>query len=310
MTTLRRAVQDYLALRRAMGFKLKHPGTALSDFVCFLEREGVCHITIDLAVRWAKQSQHAHPAWWAKRLSYVRHFAQYRSATDPRTEVPPSGLLPHKRQRPAPYIYTDEEIRRLLEAAKNLSPPKSLHRWTYYTIFGLLVVTGIRISEILALNREDVDLEQDLLTIRLTKFGKSRLVPIHESTRNVLKQYARQRDVLQPTRMTSGFFISRAGKRLSSSTVRSTFLRLSSRIGLRDASRKIKPRLHDFRHHFAVDTMMHWYRSGLEVERHLPVLSTYLGHTHVAHTYWYLSAVPELLALAGARLEKRWEGLP
>lgn len=310
MKTLRDGVEEYLEMRRALGFKLRLPGAALYDFVSFLEQEGASYITTELALRWATGPQEVQPAQWANRLSFVRTFAQYWSATEPRTEIPPLGLLPYRYQRRMPYIYSNEEIRRLLEASKNLSPETGFRRWTYYTLFGLLAVTGLRISEAIALNCEDVDLERCILTIHNAKFRKSRFVPIHISTLNRLKQYAHQRDHFLPNRMTSNFFVSERGKPLNDFTVRWTFVKLSRQIGLRGPSDSFGPRLHDLRHRFAANTLMHWYRSGLDVEQRLPTLSTYLGHSHVADTYWYLSAVPELLALAGARVEKRWEVLP
>jgi integrase len=172
-----------------------------------------------------------------------------------------------------------------------------------------MAVTGLRISEAIRLNREDVDLKQGLLTIRLTKFGKSRLVPIHFSTVTKLKQYTHQRDNLYPRSPTSRFFLSNRGTPLTDCMVRQTFVKLSRQLGLRKASDSFGPRLHDLRHRFAVTTLLHWYRTGVDVEQRLPVLSTYLGHAHVTDTYWYLSAIPELLALTKDRLEKRWETL-
>jgi len=307
MSPLRKAVENYLTLRRALGFKLRLQGAALRHFVSFLQRAGTSTITTTLALRWAKQLPHVQPAQWANRLSFVRTFARYWSATDPQTQIPPVGLLPFRYQRPTPYIYTNDEIRRLLMAAKNLPSPIGLRPWTYSTLFGLLSVTGLPISEAIALNREDVDFKQNLLTIRFTKFSKSRLVPIHRSTTHQLKQYARQRDRVHPRAMTSRFFVSDHGKPLTDCMVRWTFVKLSRQIGLRKPSDRFGPRLHDLRHRFAVTSLLHLYRMGVDVEQRLPVLSTYLGHAHVTDTYWYLSAVPELLALTKTRLEKRWE---
>ncbi len=310
MKTLRDGVREYLEMRRALGFKLRLAGAALYDFVSFLEQEGTSYITTELALRWATGPQGVQPAQWANRLSFVRTFTRYWNATDPRTEIPPLSLLPYRYQRCIPYIYNSEEIRRLLEAAKNLQPETGLKRWTYYTLFGLLAVTGLRISEAISLNCEEVDLERGILTIHDAKFRKSRFVPVHISTRNRLKQYAHHRGHYLPNRISSNFFVSEKGKPLKDFTVRWTFVKLSRQIGLRGPSDSSGPRLHDFRHRFAASTLMYWYRSGLDVEQRLPTLSTYLGHAHVADTYWYLSAVPELLALAGSRVEKRWEVLP
>jgi integrase len=214
-------------------------------------------------------------------------------------------LLPHRYARKPPYIYTGREIKRLIAVARQLPSATGLRPATYATLFGLLAVTGLRISEALALNRADVDGAQAVLTIRRTKFGKSRLVPVHPATQRALARYARRRDRVYPKPMTESFFVSEHGARLTQWTVRYTFNRLSRRIGLRGPADRRGPRLHDLRHRLAVDTLLRWYRAGVDVERHLPELSTYLGHRHVADTYWYLSAVPELLRLAAARLEAR-----
>jgi integrase/recombinase XerD len=307
MKTLRQAVQDYLALRRGLGFKLQEAGAGLLDFVAFLEREKASHITVELAVRWATAPSHRQPAAWASRLTWVRGFTRYWSATDPRTEIPPWGLLPHRPGRARPYLYTPGEIARLLEAAKALPPPHGLRGWTYSCLFGLLTVTGLRLSEALALTRQDVDLEQGVLTIRHGKFGKSRLVPLHSSTRHVLGQYAARRDGFLGGQTPPRFLVSDSGKPLEGSVVRRTFYQLSRQTGLRAAAAHQGPRLHDFRHRFAVETLVQWYRAELDVHRRLPLLSAYLGHAHVSDTYWYLSACPELLGLATERLERRWE---
>ena len=306
MSPLRKALEDYLILRRALGFKLRDMATALRHFVSFMEREGACTITTNLALRWAIQPQQVQPAHWAARLSFVRSFARHWSAIDPQTEIPPQGLLPYRYHRCTPHFYTDDQIRRLIKAAWNLPPKTGLRRWTYSTLFGLLAVTGLRISEAIALQQDDVDLNQGLPTIRLTKFRKSRLVPLHPSTTHQLKHYASKRDAfyLNPA---SRFFLSERGRPLTDCIVRWTFVKLSRQIGLRGLSDRCGPRLHDFRHRFAVATLLQWYRSGLDVEQRLPLLSTYLGHVHVTDTYWYLWAVPELLALSKNRLEKRWE---
>ena len=217
------------------------------------------------------------------------------------------GLLPHRPSRARPYIYSCKEVQRLLQAAKQLPPVHGLRSRTYYCLLGLLFVTGLRISEALNLQSEDVDLAGGVLTIRCGKFGKSRLVPIHASTRKVLSAYAARRDRLLAGRPARCFFVSKRGTRLDDGEVRRTFYGLSRQIGLRGASASHGPRLHDFRHRFAVQTMVQWYRSGQDVERRLPILSTYLGHVHVADTYWYLTAHPELMGLAVKRLEEHWK---
>ncbi len=309
MICLRKAVENYLTMRRSLGFKLLKMGHNLHHFVSFMEQREASVITVDLALRWAQQPQGVQPALWAARLGFVRCFARYWSAIDPRTEIPSMGLLPYRTKRAIPYIYSDEEIKLLLNAAKNLLPLTSLRPWTYYTFLGLMAVTGMRISEVIHLDRGDVDLDQKVLTVRLTKFGKSRLIPLHSSTVQNLEQYLRRLDQLQPRSTAPNFFLSNQGIALTDCMVRWTFVKLSRQIGLRKAGDSYGPRIHDLRHRFAVTTLLNWYRTGVDVEQRLPVLSTYLGHAHVTDTYWYLSAIPELLALTKDRLEKRWEVL-
>jgi len=307
MIPLQNAVDEYLAMRRSLGYKLIDMGYNLRHFVTFMNTQNASVITTRLALRWALQPQHVTPAQWAVRLSYVRSFAHYWSAFDPRTEIPPVGLLPYRFRRTTPYIYSKAEIQGLLKAATKLSPRRGLRPWTYYTVFGLMAVTGMRIGEVIRLNCADVDLGEALLTIRLTKFGKYRLVPLHASTIKILTQYRQLRNQLHPQSSTSRFFLSNQGRALTDCIVRWTFVKLSRQIGLRRSGESFGPRLHDLRHRFAVTTLLHWYRSGVDVEQRLPMLSTFLGHVHVTDTYWYLSGVPELLALTKARLERRWE---
>jgi integrase len=303
MTPLAKAVKDYLTLRRALGFKLRLTAGMLRDFAAFLDREGSAHITTALALRWAKQPVGVQPAQWANRLGVVRRFAQFMSASDSRTEIPPPGLLPYRYQRTPPYIYSDVEIRRLLRAATRIRAATGLRAASYATLIGLLSVTGLRINEALGLDDADVDLTQGVLTIRRTKFDKSRLVPLHPSTTRALHRYVRARDRLCPGRPNDAFFIGEQGRRLTEWTVRKTFNQLSRQTGLRGPTDHRGPRLHDLRHRLAVNTLIGWYRRGVDVEGRLPVLSTYLGHGHVTDTYWYLTAVPELLRLAAERLE-------
>lgn len=308
MTPLGQAIQDYLALRRSLGFKLRDAGLCLVKFAAFMEARDAPHITTSLALEWVRQCP-AQPATWAQRLGYVRGFARYHMANDPQTEVPPPDLLPFRPRRARPYLYSDEDIAGLLRGALDLPPAGGLRPWTYHCLLGLLSVTGLRIGEAIRLKAEDVDLQDGVLTIRGTKFGKSRLVPIDRSTQAVLEQYRVRRERLLAGCAASAFFITGRGHHLDIGDIHRTFYRLSRQIGLRSASASHGPRLHDFRHRFAVQTLLRWYRSGEDVERRLPVLSTYLGHVHVADTYWYLSACPELMGLAVARLE-RWEERP
>ena len=310
MNTLREAIDDYLTMRRALGFKLTRVGWKLKHFADFLESHGADTITTLLARQWAMQPLDAKPATWAERLMHVRVFARYRQAADPRTEIPPDGLFPFRAERAKPYFYSEAEIHQLLAAAEALPPKDGLRAATYHCLFGLLVVTGMRISEVLILKRDDVDLTEGTLIVRGAKFDKSRLLPLHRSTQQVLAEYAHKRDARFPHPATSHFLVSDRGKPLEGSTVRRTFYALSRAIGLRGARDSRGPRLHDFRHRFARETLVRWYREGEDVACRLPVLSTYLGHAHVSDTYWYLAACPELMGEAKRRLEKRWEGRP
>ena len=305
MTLLRKAVDDYLAMRRALGFELRLAGGMLRHFASFLEQQGASHVTTDLALRWAKRPVEVQPAQWANRLGVVRRFAQFLSASDQRTEIPPAGLLPFRYQRKPPYIYRDEEIERLLRAAHRIQSSTGQRAASYSTLIGLLAVTGLRISEALGLDDRDIDLTEGVLAIRRTKFGKSRLVPLHPSTTGALRRYMRARDRILPVRPTDAFLVGEQGRRLTEWTVRWTFVKLSREIGLRGPTDCRGPRLHDLRHRLAVRTLIGWYRRGVDVERRLPVLSTYLGHGHVTDTYWYLTAVPELLRLAAKRIGAR-----
>jgi integrase/recombinase XerD len=306
MSGLRKAIKDYIEMRRSLGFKLQHAESGLRDFASFLEARGASRITIALALEWAQQNPVARPVAWAQRLGFVRGFARHWSAQDPQTEVPPYGLLPHRPGRARPYLYSDEEIRQLLRAAQQLPSAHGLKGSTFHCLLGLLSVAGLRISEARNLQSDDVDLTEGILTIRGTKFGKSRLVPIHVSTQRVMSEYAARRDRLLAGRPAS-FFVSSRGTRLDGGEIRRTFYALSRQVGLRSISESHGPRLHDFRHRFATETLLQWYRSGQDVERRLPILSTYLGHVHVSDTYWYLTACPELMGLAVRRFEEHWE---
>jgi integrase len=311
MTSLQRAAREYLALRRSLGFKLDKAGKVLLAFVTFMEQRRASFITCQLALTWAQQPMAVQPPEWAYRLSVVRGFARHRSATDPRTEVPPNGLLPYRPKRARPYLYSSEEIRDLLRAARALPSKDRLRPWTYYCLFGLLSVTGLRISEARGLEMQDVDLQAGILTIRGAKFGKSRLVPLHASTCRVLKDYLARRAQLWADRVVSPYlFVSCRGHRLDGGDIRRTFYALSRQIGLRGPGDRHGPRLHDLRHRFAVMTLLRWYRAGEDADRRLPILSAYLGHVHVSDTYWYLTAWPELMREAMGRLERCWETRP
>lgn len=313
MSDLHRALDEYLAIRRSLGFTLRLPASLLRSFVAFVERSGGAFLTTDLALQWATQPRGVQPATWTWRLGIVRRFAAWRRATDARTEVPPEGLLPHRYRRKSPYLYRDRDVLKLIRAARGLPSPRGLRGLTHATLVGLLAVTGMRLSEGLHLDDDDVDLAHGVLVIRRTKFGKSRLVPVHRSTQDALRVYAATRDRLVPARLTPAFLISERGTRLTEWSARYTFAVVSRAVGLRAPTRSgghgHGPRLHDLRHRFATRTLIDWYRANLDVERELPKLATYLGHVHTADTYWYLEAVPQLLELAAQRL-RRPEGAP
>jgi integrase len=308
MSSLGRALDKYLAIRRALGFELRRTEWALRRFVAFAEREGAHRVTTDLALRWATLPAHVQGSERSVRLGLVRRFAEYLRTTDPRTEVPAVDLLPSpKVRRPQPYIYSDDEILRLIRAAGALPSPTGLRAWTYATLLGLLAVTGLRHSEALALDGGDVDLAAGVLTVRRSKCRKARLVPVHTTTCEQLERYARRRDRVHRTPRSDAFLVSERGLRLVQASVQHTFVVVSRQIGLRAPARSHGhgPRLHDLRHRLAVTTLMRWYRAGIDVDAKLPVLATYLGHTKVSDTYWYLSAVPELMHLAMARLDRK-----
>ncbi len=241
MKSVRNAIEDYIALRRSLGFKLHGMATSLGKFASFLEQKEAPYITTALALEWAMQTVDHSPSHWAQRLGFVRVFARHWSATDPRTEIPPAGLLPFRARRARPYLYTEQEIQRLLTAAKSLSSSSGLRPWTYHCLFGLLAVSGLRISEAIKLERQDVDFHQELLTIRQTKFNKSRLIPLHTSTRDVLTEYAEHRDRLVPSPRSSCFLLNDCGRCLERSTVLRTFHDLSRQIGLRGPCRPHRP---------------------------------------------------------------------
>jgi integrase len=307
MSPLHRALDEYLRVRRALGFALRREGRLLPGFVRFLERQGHPAISTPLALRWALAPPGASPRWASARLALVRGFARYLAAHDPRTEVPALGLLPPPRTaRRVPYIYTDAEVCALMQGARTL---RGLKGATYATLLGLLAATGMRVGEALALQRDDVDDHAGVLVVRHSKFGKSRALPLHPTTTAALRAYARERDRRLRHPRSPTFLLSRAGTRLHYQNVHVTFLRLVRGARLA-ADRPPRPRLHDLRHTFAVTALVRWYRAGLDVEARLPALSTYLGHVAPSSTYWYLTATPQLLHLAQRRAQRGRETRP
>ena len=301
MSTVKDAAADYLAVRRALGYKLEPHGRLLAGFAAHLEQAGAARITTDLAVQWARLPAGADPQWWNRRLGVVRGFARYLQALDPATQVPPAGLLAARARRTTPYLYSPADLAALLGAAGRLRPP--LHAATYQTMISLLAATGLRVGEACRLGIDDVDLDAALLTITRSKFGKTRLVPLHGSSVAALRGYAARRDQLCPRPKTHTFFVSAAGTAVAAASPSKVFARLLKASGVTAPSGRRRPRLHDLRHSFAVATLLDWYQAGLDVQARLPLLSAYLGHVDPKSTYWYLQAAPELLTLAAQRLE-------
>lgn len=300
MSPLRVALRDYLGIRRSLGFKLESDERLLENFIGFLEQAGAARITTEQALCWAKLPQNARPYHWRKRLGVVRLFARYLATIDPDTEIPSKDLLPATRQRLAPYIYSPAEIARLMDAARTLRP--SSRAATFETLIGLLAVTGLRLGEALSLDRDDVDRDDGALRV-CGKQGKQREVPLHHSTVEALGRYADVRDRCWPQPSTAAFFVSRLGVRLSVAAVHNTFPELIGQAGLEGRGHRARPRPHDLRHTFAVSALLDWHHAGVEIDRELPLLTTYLGHQDPANTYWYLQATPELLGLVASRLD-------
>lgn len=316
MKTLRDQLHDYLSMRRALGFRLVEAEVYLRDFCAFMEKRQQTTVTAQLALEWATAPANIRPTSWAGRLTTVRPFARYLQSFEPRTEIPGTQLLPFRPKRSKPYLYSQREITHLMAAAKSMPSRQALRPWTLRTLIGLLAVTGMRLGEALALMREDVDLDAGVLTIRGSKFQKSRLVPLHSSTSRALADYARRRDAYLDQRdakrgqrsRDSHFLLTGRGRRFQVAEVHKSFYAISRAVGLRGPGINRGPRLHDLRHRFATETLLRWSRSGAEIERQMPVLTTYLGHSNIADTYWYLSAHPELMRHAALRLERRWGG--
>jgi integrase/recombinase XerD len=292
MSALGQVLEDYLALRRSLGYELEREGKLLPGFVAYLEEARSPFITTTHAMAWAMLPRSASTGWWARRLDWVRGFARYAQTLDPRTEVPAHDLLSRPRTKPPPHLYAESEVLELLAAADRLRGP--LRPLTYRTLIGLLAVTGLRVGEAIALDRGDVDGDEAVITVRQGKLGKAREVAIDPTTVAALQIYSAARDRTLSRSTQPSFFASQRGTRLIYNNVHRTFLRLVDAAGLAGAKPR-RPRIHDLRHSFAIRSLIEWYRTGIDVERRLPLLSTYLGHVSPSSTYWYLTAVPELM---------------
>lgn len=302
MTTLKSHVDDYLGLRRALGFKLEREGQWLAELAAHVDAAGAGTLTSELAIAWASERASAGPNGWAKRLGVARKFATYLQTILPATEIPPPGVFPARRHRPTPYLWSPQDIRRLLEGARALRLP--LRAATHEAIFGLLAASGMRIGEAVGLQRNDVDLGAGVITIRHAKFDRSRLVPLHATVTVALRRYATDRDRLCAKPRSEAFFVSSVGTRLNRSGVDKTLRVITTEMGIRTET--VHPRVHDLRHSFAVRTLIEWQRGGVNINERISVLSTYLGHVSPADTYWYLSASPELMELAAELLDARF----
>lgn len=307
MSQLSLALEDYLRLRRSLGYKLVRAGELLTDFVAYAEAAGADHVRVNLAISWALLASNPDTRWRAQRLGMVRRFARYLHAIDPAHEVPPTGLISPGPGRPVPFLYSQDQVMELMAAARQLRSP--LQAASVETIVGLLAVSGLRVGEAICLNNGDVDFAQGSLIVRSSKSGKSRTVPLHFSTVEALRSYTAVRDRFFPQPRSDSFFVSTVGKRVRSGNLRDAFATVVTLAGLPARIAGQRPRLADLRHSFAVQTLLDWHEADLDVGAGLPILSTYLGHVSPASTYWYLSASPQLLAAAAARLERSLGGL-
>jgi integrase len=300
MTTMRQAAHAYLALRRSLGHELTKEGRLLLDFADHLDRQGAGHVTIDLAVAWATAPADATAYWHCRRLGMIRGFASYLHAIEPGHQILPGDLVPPHYVRPTPYLFSTTEITALMQAAGRMR--QALPALTYHTLIGLLAVTGLRPGEAYRLDRHHVDLDQALLTVEHGKYGKSRQLILHPSTGAALDSYSRQRDRLHPHPTEPSFFVTMRGTRMSTIHAEAVFVRLAHSVGIQPRSARTRPRLKDLRHTFAINTLIGWYHDDLDIDARLPILSTWLGHIDPKSTYWYLSASPQLLALAADRM--------
>jgi integrase/recombinase XerD len=307
MSTLANELDRYLSIRRSLGFNLNTSARVLKRFVAFADGQAADHVTTALFLQWKQVFGNANSNTWAARLGIVRQFAQWLSGIDSRHEAPPKSLLPWRYRRARPHIYSDHEVSQILDMAARLTSVNGIRALTYHTLFGLIAITGLRVSEAVSLDNNDVDLVNGILTVRHGKSGKARILPISKSTADRLTAYAQERNRLLG-RPPISFFISDGGARPSDCSVRYNFAVVCQHIGLRASQRYNRhghgPRIHDLRHTFAACTLLNWYRKGMDPEREMVKLSTYLGHTDPAHTYWYLEAIPELLELASARVNR------
>jgi len=314
MRTLKQGVTDYVALKRAMGFSFARQASDLHRFCKFMDEHKCKYISTELAKEWALKGD-KQPTWWhARQLSILRTFALYWRTVEPRTELWPENIWPMRYQRKHPYIYNAGEIERLLNTCRALQPVDSLRPTMFYTLFGLIAACGLRLSEAVELKDSDIDLKVGIITIRRTKFNKTRSIPVDETTRVALEKYVLARDAYREQyqygrKRLDLFFVTNNETFVNTNMAEWTFDKIALKCGVRTQSRR-GPRLHDLRHTFVMHTLKEWYRQGKDVESLLPILSTYVGHAQPGSTYWYITITPELMALASERLDRYMGGLP
>ena len=309
--SLQQRIDEYLAERRRLGFELRSWDTFLTGFACYVaDRKHRGPLTADLMIEWAKQDkwQRGTPSTWAVRLAKICHFARHLKQFEPETEVPEALTFGPEPGRVAPHIFHDHEVINLLAAARQLGPPGSIRPNTYETLFGLMASAGLRVSEALHLRDADVDLKRGVLTIRQTKFAKSRLLPVHPTTVAALAKYRKARAQHVATVADMPFLISSRGRRLGTPLgerqAHRVFNILRDDLGWVNRGGHAAIRLHDLRHTFVVRRLMRWHADGTDIDQMMLALSTYMGHAEIFYTYWYLTAVPELMALAGGKFER------
>ena len=306
-TTMQTMVCNYLSERRRLGFELISCGRRLMSFARYVEaQEHHGPLTVEIMARWAKQDkwQRGDPATWARRLKGLRPFTRYLRQFEPRTEVPDESIFGPIQERLTPHIYSAQEIVDLLAAARALKPTGGLRPATYETLFGLIAAAGLRLSEAVHLLEADVDLKGGLLTVRKTKFAKSRQLPLHPSTVEALRRYRNKRSRHVAVTAEMPFFVSSKARGLSLRQVARVFAALRQQLGWVNRGAHDQPRIHDLRHTFAVRRMLLWQARGAEIDQAMLALSTYMGHAKISNTYWYLTAVPELMAVAAGKFER------
>jgi integrase len=309
-TTMQSHAENYLCERRQLGFGLRAIGYSINSFarhVDALDHQGP--LTIEIMADWARHDKgnSDKPTTWARRLKKLRSFARYLQQFDPHTEIPDDSTFGRIGQRLAPHIYSEQEIIDLLDVARRLGPPPGLRGVTYETLFGLIASTGLRVSEAVHLLDADVDLKCCMLTIRKTKFAKSRQVPMHPSTVEALQRYRKLRNFHVEVTDETPFFVGTRGQRrgcaLGLRQVQWVFRGLRTQLGWINRGEHDEPRIHDLRHSFIVRRVTLWQEQGVDVDQAMLALSTYVGHAMVTNTYWYLTGVPELMAAAASKFE-------